>query len=39
MNIELFTAYLLITIVLIIAPGPIVTLVISTALPAACAPR
>src|SRR5580700_1511883 len=30
MNIELFTAFLLITIVLIIAPGPIVTLVIST---------
>ncbi len=30
MNIELFTAFILITIVLIIAPGPIVTLVIST---------
>ena len=30
MNIELFTAFMLITIVLIIAPGPIVTLVIST---------
>ena len=30
MNIELFTAFLLITVVLIIAPGPIVTLVIST---------
>ena len=30
MNIELFTAFVLITIVLIIAPGPIVTLVIST---------
>ena len=30
MNIELFTAFLLITIVLIITPGPIVTLVIST---------
>ena len=30
MNIELFTAFLLITIVLIIAPGPIVTLIIST---------
>ena len=30
MNLELFTAFLLITIVLIIAPGPIVTLVIST---------
>src|SRR3984885_9548280 len=30
MNIELFTAFLLITIVLIIVPGPIVTLVIST---------
>jgi homoserine/homoserine lactone efflux protein len=29
-NIELFTAFLLITIVLIIAPGPIVTLIIST---------
>jgi threonine/homoserine/homoserine lactone efflux protein len=30
MNVELFTAFLLITIVLIITPGPIVTLVIST---------
>jgi homoserine/homoserine lactone efflux protein len=30
MNIELFTAFLLITTVLIIAPGPIVTLIIST---------
>ena len=30
MNIELFTAFLLITVVLIIGPGPIVTLVIST---------
>jgi homoserine/homoserine lactone efflux protein len=30
MNIELFTAYLLITVLLIIAPGPIVTLIIST---------
>jgi threonine/homoserine/homoserine lactone efflux protein len=30
MNIELFTAFLLITMVLIITPGPIVTLVIST---------
>jgi homoserine/homoserine lactone efflux protein len=30
MNIELFTAFVLITIVLIITPGPIVTLVIST---------
>jgi threonine/homoserine/homoserine lactone efflux protein len=30
MNVELFTAFVLITIVLIIAPGPIVTLVIST---------
>ena len=30
MNFELFTAFLLITIVLIIAPGPIVTLIIST---------
>ena len=30
MNIELFTAFLLITVVLVIAPGPIVTLVIST---------
>jgi homoserine/homoserine lactone efflux protein len=30
MNIELFTAFLLITTVLIITPGPIVTLVIST---------
>ena len=30
MNIELFTAFLLITVVLIIVPGPIVTLVIST---------
>ena len=30
MNIELFTAFLLITIVLIITPGPIVTLIIST---------
>ncbi len=30
MNLELFTAFLLITIVLIISPGPIVTLVIST---------
>ena len=30
MNIELFTAFLLITVVLIIAPGPIVTLVIAT---------
>jgi threonine/homoserine/homoserine lactone efflux protein len=30
MNIELFTAFVLITIVLIVVPGPIVTLVIST---------
>src|ERR1700731_2303705 len=30
MNIEIFAAFLLITVVLIIAPGPIVTLVIST---------
>ena len=30
MNFELFTAFLLITVVLIIVPGPIVTLVIST---------
>ena len=30
MNVELFTAFLLITLVLIITPGPIVTLVIST---------
>src|SRR5271167_4877427 len=30
MNPELFTAFVLITIVLIITPGPIVTLVIST---------
>ena len=30
MNVELFTAFILITIVLIITPGPIVTLVIST---------
>jgi homoserine/homoserine lactone efflux protein len=30
MNIELFTAFLLITTVLIVTPGPIVTLVIST---------
>ncbi len=30
MNIELFTTFILITIVLIIAPGPIVTLIIST---------
>jgi homoserine/homoserine lactone efflux protein len=30
MNIELFTAFLLITIVLIITPGPIVTLIIAT---------
>jgi homoserine/homoserine lactone efflux protein len=30
MNVELFTAYILITIVLIVTPGPIVTLVIST---------
>ena len=30
MNLELFTAFLLITVVLIIVPGPIVTLVIST---------
>jgi homoserine/homoserine lactone efflux protein len=30
MNLELFTAYILITIVLIVTPGPIVTLVIST---------
>jgi homoserine/homoserine lactone efflux protein len=30
MNIELFTAFLLITVILIIVPGPIVTLVIST---------
>src|ERR1700730_7249288 len=30
MNIELFTAFVLVTLVLIIAPGPIVTLVIST---------
>ena len=30
MNIELFTAFVLITIVLIVTPGPIVTLVIST---------
>jgi threonine/homoserine/homoserine lactone efflux protein len=30
MNVELFTAFLLITIVLIVTPGPIVTLVIAT---------
>ncbi len=30
MNVELFTAFVLITTVLIVAPGPIVTLVIST---------
>ena len=30
MNYELFTAFVLITIVLIITPGPIVTLVIAT---------
>src|SRR5271167_2507476 len=30
MNIELFTAFLLITIILIITPGPIVTLIIAT---------
>jgi homoserine/homoserine lactone efflux protein len=30
MNVELFTAFILITIVLIVTPGPIVTLVIST---------
>ena len=30
MNIELFTAYILITLVLVMTPGPIVTLVIST---------
>ncbi len=30
MNVELFTAFVLITIVLIITPGPIVTLIIST---------
>ena len=30
MNIELFTAFLLITMVLVVTPGPIVTLVIST---------
>jgi threonine/homoserine/homoserine lactone efflux protein len=30
MNVQLFTAFILITIVLIITPGPIVTLVIST---------
>jgi homoserine/homoserine lactone efflux protein len=30
MNIELFTAFVLITIILIITPGPIVTLIIST---------
>jgi threonine/homoserine/homoserine lactone efflux protein len=30
MNLELFTAFVLITIVLIITPGPIVTLIIST---------
>jgi len=30
MNVQLFTAFLLITIVLIVMPGPIVTLVIST---------
>ena len=30
MNVELFTAFILITAVLIIVPGPIVTLVIST---------
>jgi homoserine/homoserine lactone efflux protein len=30
MNVQLFTAFLLITIVLVIMPGPIVTLVIST---------
>ena len=40
MNIELFTAFLLITIVLIIAPGPIVTLIISTGvLAGSLAPR
>ena len=30
MNVELFTAFLLITVILIVTPGPIVTLVIST---------
>ena len=30
MNLQLFTAFLLITFVLVILPGPIVTLVIST---------
>ena len=30
MNIELFTAFLLITVVLIVVPGPVVTLVITT---------
>ena len=30
MNVQLFTAYLLITLVLVVTPGPIVTLVIST---------
>jgi homoserine/homoserine lactone efflux protein len=30
MNVELFTAFVLITVVLIVTPGPIVTLVIST---------
>ena len=39
LNVELFTAFLLITTVLIIAPGPIVTLVISTGAVQACALR
>jgi threonine/homoserine/homoserine lactone efflux protein len=39
MNIELFTAFLLITVVLIIVPGPIVTLVISTGATRVRAPR
>src|SRR5580693_5082118 len=30
MNMELFTAFVLITLVLVVTPGPIVTLVIST---------
>ena len=30
MNLQLFAAYLLITFVLVIAPGPIVTLVVTT---------
>src|SRR5471030_2247945 len=30
MNLELFSAFLLITLVLVIAPGPVVTLVIAT---------